>query len=76
MISGGREKKLFPINLGFISVAGLTVLVVAQSGLSMIGNGILLLVFGGVLLAINFRLSRVGQKTPVSEISEEVQRDE
>ena len=76
IISGGREKKLLPINLGFISVAGLTVLVVAQSGLSMIGNGILLLVFGGVLLAINFRLSRVGQKTPVSEISEEVQRDE
>ncbi len=76
MISGGREKKLLPINLGFISVAGLTVLVVAQSGLSMMGNGIMLLVFGGALLAINFRLSRAKQKTPASEISEEVQSDE
>ncbi len=76
MISGGREKKLLPINLGFISVAGLTVVAVAQSGLSMMGNGIMLLIFGGVLLAINFRLSRTKQKTPVSEISEEVQSDE
>lgn len=76
MISGGREKKLLPINLGFISVAGLTVLAVAQSGLSMMGNGIMLLVFGGVLLAINFRLSRAKQKIPVCEISEEVQSNE
>ncbi|MBQ7294789.1 MAG: DUF2157 domain-containing protein [Clostridia bacterium] len=76
MISGGREKKLLPINLGFISVAGLTVLVVAQSGLSMMGNGILLLVFGGVLLAINFKLSRAKQKTPVTENNGEVQSDE
>ncbi len=76
MISGGREKKLLPINLGFISVAGLTVLAVSQSGLSMMGNGIMLLVFGGVLLAINFKLSRAKQKTPVAEITEEVQSDE
>lgn len=76
MVSGGREKKLLPINLGFISIAGLTVLVVSQSGLSMMGNGIMLLVFGGVLLAINFKISRSKQKTPVHEISEEVQNDE
>lgn len=76
MISGGREKKPLPINLGFISIAGLTVLAVSQSGLSMMGNGIMLLVFGGVLLAINFRLSRSKQKTPASQITQEVQSDE
>ena len=76
MISGGREKKLLPINFGFVSVAGLTVLVVSQSGLSMMGNGIMLLVFGGALLAINFKLSRSRQILPVPEISQEVQGDE
>lgn len=76
MISGAREKKLLPINLGFISIAGLTVVAVSQSGLSMMGNGIMLLVFGGVLLAINFALSRTKKKTPAAETSEEVQNDE
>lgn len=76
MISGGKEKKLLPINLGFISIAGLTVVAVSQSELSMMGNGIMLLVFGGVLLAINFRLSRSKQKTPAPEKEEEVQDNE
>ncbi len=72
MISGGREKKLASINLGFISVAALTLLFVYQSGLSMIANGILLLIFGGVLLAINFRLSRKNVKKDMAVINEEV----
>ncbi len=76
MISGGREKKLIPINIGFVGVSAMTILVVAQSGLSMLGNGIMLLVFGGVLLAINFKISKAKQKTPTLENNEEVQEDE
>ena len=76
MISGAREKKLLPINLGFIGVAALAMVVVAQSGLSMLGNGILLLILGGVLLAINFKISKAKQQTPVSENSGEVSSDE
>lgn len=72
MISGGREKKLASINLGFTSVAALTLLFVYQSGLSMIANGFLLLIFGGVLLAINFRLSRKNVKKDMAVINEEV----
>lgn len=76
MISGGKEKKLLPINLGFISIAGLVLVAVSQSELSMMGNGIMLLVFGGVLLAINFALSRAKNKKPAAETEEEVQGDE
>ena len=76
IISGAREKKLMPINLGFIGVAGLVMVVVYQSGLSMLGNGIMLLIFGGVLLAINFKISKAKQKTPAIENNEEVEYDE
>ncbi len=76
MISGAREKKLIPINLGFVGVAGLVMVVISQSGFSMLGNGIMLLVFGGILLAINFKISKAKQKTPAIENKEEVEDNE
>ena len=76
MISGAKSRKLLPINTGFISVSALTVLIVAQSGFSMIINGLLLLVCGGVLLLINYRLSKKAVKAPVSENTEEVQEND
>ena len=76
IISGAKEKKLIPINLGFVGVCGLVMVIVGQSELSMLGNGLLLLVFGGVLLAINFRISKAKQKTPALENNGEVQDDE
>ena len=76
MISGAREKKLIPINLGFIGVAGLVFVIISQSELSMLGNGLLLLAFGAVFLAINFKISKAKQKTPAIENNEEVQNDE
>ncbi len=76
MISGAKDKKLLSINTGFISVAAITFLIVSQSGLSLIGNGILLLIFGAVLLAVNFRISRQNRKKDVPVITEEVSGDE
>lgn len=76
MISGAREKKLIPINLGFVGTAGLVMVVISQSGFSMLGNGIMLLVFGGILLAINFKISKAKQKTPAIENNEEVEDNE
>lgn len=76
IIAGGREKKLIPINVGFVGVSAITIVLVAQSGLSMLGNGIMLLIFGGILLAINFKISRSKQKTPDTENNGEVQSDE
>lgn len=76
IISGGREKKLIPINIGFVGVSAMTMLVVSQSDLSMLGNGIMLLVFGGVLLTVNFRISKAKQKTPAIENNEEAEDDE
>ena len=76
MISGAREKKLIPINFGFLGVAGLVFVIISQSELSMLGNGLLLLAFGAVFLAINFKISKAKQKTPAIENNEEVQNDE
>lgn len=74
MISGGKEKKLLPINIGFIGIAALTILIVTQSGFTLIGNGILLVIFGGVLLAINYTISRSNRKKntvqPLTEVTE------
>ena len=76
IISGGREKKLVPINIGFIGVSAMTMLIIAQSELSMLGNGIMLLVFGGILLTINFKITKAKQKIPATENNKEVQSDE
>ena len=76
IISGTREKKLLPINLGFVGVSALAMVLVYQSGLSMLGNGLMLLVFGAVLLAINFKISKAKQKTPALENNGEVHNDE
>lgn len=76
IIAGAKEKKLIPINVGFIAISALAMVVVAQSGLSMLGNGILLLVLGGILLTINFKISKAKQRTPVLENEGEVSSDE
>ena len=76
MISGAREKKLIPINLGFVGTAGLVMVVISQSGFSMLGNGIVLLVFGGILLTINFKISKAKQKAPAIENNGEVEDNE
>ncbi len=76
MISGSKEKKLIPVNVGFISVAVLTILIVAQSGLSLIGNGLLLVAFGAILLTINFTVSRRNRKKNTAEQNKEVSDDE
>lgn len=76
MIWGGKSKRLIPINTGFISVAALTILIVSQSGLSLIGNGILLLIFGALLLAVNFRISRQNQKITAVNNETEVSSDD
>ncbi len=76
MISGSRERKLIPINIGFISVAVISILVVYQSGLSLMGAGVLLLAFGVALLIINFRISKLNQKKCKEFTEEGVQDDE
>ena len=76
MISGGRDRKLLPINTGFVSVSALTFLIVYQSDLSMTVNGLLLLLCGAVLLFINYKLSRKPKKAPVAVNTEEVADNE
>ncbi|MGN0486662.1 MAG: DUF2157 domain-containing protein [Acutalibacteraceae bacterium] len=62
IVSGGRQMKLFPINVGFISVAVLTFIIIAGSDLGLLGNGLVLLAFGAIMLVINLRISRAKQK--------------
>ncbi len=76
MIWGCKEKKLIPINIGFLGASALAMIVVAYSGLSMIANGIMLLAFGCAFLAINFIITKSKKKLPVSKNDEEVQSDE
>ena len=72
MISGAKEKKLLSINAGFVAVSAVTIGFVHQSGLSLAANGVLLVIFGAILLAINFRISRKNVKKDMVVINEEV----
>ncbi len=74
IVAGAREKKLYPINVGFIFLVIYTMLLVMQSNTSMFLNGILLMIFGGLLLFINFRISK--SKLELSENKKEVQDGE
>lgn len=74
IVIGAREKRLYSMNVGFIFLVFYTMLLVAQSNTSMFVNGILLMIFGGLLLFINFRISK--SKFLVSENKKEVQGDE
>ena len=76
MISGAKEKKLIPINAGFITIAVNSAIFINASSLGMLTNGIILLIFGAVLLAINLKFSLQNKKTPAAEITEEVQNNE
>lgn len=62
MIYGANDKKLLPINVGFIFISLSTAMVVIGSGLSMLTSGVLLLIFGVILLIINISLSRSKRK--------------
>lgn len=74
IVIGAREKRLYSMNVGFIFLVFYTMLLVAQSNTSMFVNGILLMIFGGLLLFINFRISK--SKFVLSETKKEVQDDE
>ncbi len=76
MIWGCKEKKLIPINVGFLGASALAMIVVAYSELPMVVNGIMLLVFGCAFLAINFIITKSKKKLPAVENNEEVQSNE
>lgn len=77
MIYGAKDKKLLPINIGFIFIALSTAVIVIASGLSMLTSGVLLLIFGVILLIINISLSRTKSKTKRENIAlRQVETDE
>ena len=59
-----------------LASCGVAIGLALQGSLSNFAGGLMLLIFGGVLLAINFKISRAKQKTPALENNEEVQNDE
>lgn len=77
MIYGAKDKKLLPINIGFIFIALSTAMIVIASGLSMLSSGVLLLIFGVILLIINISLSRTKNKMKQENIAlRQVETDE
>ncbi len=74
IIAGAREKRFYPMNVGFIFLVIYTMMLVMQSNTSMFVNGILLMIFGALLLFVNFRISK--SKFVLSQNNEEVQDDE
>ena len=62
IVQGLKENKLFPLNLGFVSIAVLTFMILAEYETDMLLKGCVLLVMGGILMLINLKITRVKEK--------------
>lgn len=62
VVQGLKENRLFPLNLGFVSIAVLTFMILAEYETDMLLKGCVLLVMGGILMFINLKIARVKEK--------------
>ena len=56
--SGAIEKKLLPINIGFIGFTAHTIFWLFVSEANPLFNGLVLIAFGGALLTVNYKISK------------------
>lgn len=72
VIQGLKENRLFPLNLGFVSIGALTLMILAEYETDMLLKGCVLLIMGGILMFINLKIARVKEKEKkaLAEIAE------
>lgn len=58
IFQGAKENRLFLTNIGFITDGGLAYYLLRTSDISLLANGLALLLLGGILLSINLFISK------------------
>ena len=70
VVYGARERRLLYLNLGFILSCATVIIRLYILDLGLVMTGILLIVCGAGLLAVNLKISRLREKDAVAELSE------
>ncbi|MBQ8764734.1 MAG: helix-turn-helix transcriptional regulator [Clostridia bacterium] len=72
---GLKENRLYPLNLGFVSIAALAIILLTAFETDMLIKGCVLLLMGGILMFMNLKITKKKEKekkkeTPVEEVSD------
>lgn len=62
IIQGLKENRLYPLNLGFVSIAALAIMLLTELEMDMLIKGCVLLMMGGVLIFMNLKITRSREK--------------
>ncbi len=72
---GLKENRLYPLNLGFVSIGALAIILLTAFETDMLIKGCVLLMMGGVLMLMNMKITKKKEKdkkaeNPAQEISD------
>lgn len=64
---GLKENRLYPLNLGFVSISSLAIILLTAFETDMLIKGCVLLLMGGILMFMNLKITRKKEKVKKSE---------
>lgn len=77
IMQGLKESRLYPLNLGFVSIAALAIILLTAFETDMLIKGCVLLIMGGILMFMNLKITRKREKIKkaddVTEKASEIQ---
>lgn len=77
IMQGLKENRLYPLNLGFASIAALAIILLTAFETDMLVKGCVLLLMGGILMLMNLKITRKREKIKkaddVTEKASEIQ---
>lgn len=76
IMQGLKENRLYPLNLGFVSIAVLAIMLLTELQTDMLIKGCVLLIMGGILMFMNLKITKQKEKTKKSEVNSLTQSGE
>ncbi len=67
LMQGLKENRLYPLNLGFVSIAALAIILLTAFETDMLVKGCVLLLMGGILMFMNLKITRKKEKVKKAE---------
>ena len=58
IMQGLKEDRLYPLNLGFVSIAALAIILLTAFETDMLIKGCVLLIMGGILMFMNLKITK------------------
>ena len=67
IMQGLKENRLYPLNLGFVSIAALAIILLTAFETDMLVKGCVLLLMGNILMFMNLKITRKKEKVKKAE---------